>query len=50
MVYSGGWTVLFAGGHILPVAKNEVFACGVAFVCNRGQCVFLFRRVVWMYN
>lgn len=41
VVYSGGRTVLFAGGDILSVAADEVLACDMAFVRNRGQRVFL---------
>ena len=49
VVYSGRWIVLHDWCYILSVAADEIFACGVALVRNRGQCVFLFRRPVWVY-
>ena len=49
VVYSGRWFGVYHWGYILSVAADEVFARGLAPVCNRGQCVFLFRRAVWVY-
>ena len=49
MVYSGWRIVVYDWRVVLFVAQNEVLACGVAFVRNRGQCVFLFRRPVRVY-
>ena len=46
VVYFSGWIVLHDWCAVLFVAQNEVLARGVAFVRNRGQCVFLFRRLV----
>ena len=55
--YSGAWIVVYSGGGIvvhdwcvvLFVAQNEVFTCGLASVCNWGQCVFLLCRIVRVY-
>ena len=49
MVYLGRWFVIYDWCNILSVAAYEVFTCGVALVCNRGQCVFLLCGVVWVY-
>ena len=49
VVYIGGRSVIHDWCDILFVAADEVFACGLAPVCNWGQCVFLFRRAVWVY-
>ena len=49
VVYSGRWFGIYHWGYILSVAADAVFARGLAPVCNRGQCVFLFRRTVWVY-
>ena len=48
VVYPGRWFVIYDWGDILSVAQNEVFARGVASVCNWGQCMFLFCGIVWM--
>ena len=56
--YSGAWSVVYFGGgigvhnwrDILFMAPDEVFACRLAPVCNRWQCVFLFRRPVRVYS
>ena len=52
--YSRAWSVVYFGGgigihnwcDILSVAPDEVFARRLAPVCNRGQCVLLFRSPV----
>ena len=41
MVYFGGRIVVHDWCDILSVAAYEIFTCGMAPVCNRGQCVFL---------
>ena len=55
--YSGAWPVVYSGGgivvydwcDILFMAPDEVFACRLAPVCNRGQCVLLFCSAVRVY-
>lgn len=47
MVYFGGRIVVFNWGYFLSLAPYEVFACDLAFVRNRRQCLFLFCRPVW---
>lgn len=49
MVYPGWRVVVFAGCDILPVAENAFFACGMAFVCDWWDGVFLFCRTVRLY-
>lgn len=49
VVYPGGGIGIYDWCDILFMAPDEVFARRLAFVCNRGQCVFLFRSAVWMY-
>ena len=46
VVYLGGRSFVFDWGDILSVATPKVFACDLAFVCNRRQCLFLFRGPV----
>ena len=41
VVYPGRWFGVYNWCDILSVAPDEVFACRLAPVCNRGQCVFL---------
>ena len=50
MVYIGGRIDIFIGGNMLFVATYEVVTRNLASVCNRGQCVLLLRRAVWLYN
>ena len=50
VVYFGRGPVIFGGGDILSVASVKVFACDMASVCNRGQCVLLFRGAVRVHN
>ena len=50
VVYPGGGIGIYDWCDILSVAPDEVFACRLAPVCNRGQCVLLFRRPVWVYH
>ena len=49
VVYFGGWIVIHDWCDILSVAANEVFTCGLAPVCNRGQCMFLLCGAVRVY-
>ena len=48
-VYIGGRPVVFGGCAVLFMAAYEIFTRDLASVCNRGQCVFLFRRAVRMH-
>ena len=50
VVYPGRWFGIYDWCDILSVALDEVFACRLAPVCNRGQCVLLFRRPVRVYH
>ena len=47
VVYFGRRVILFVWGDILSVAATEICACTLAFVCYRGQCVFLFCSALW---
>lgn len=49
MVYFGGGIIIFAGGDLLFMAADEVFTCGLAFIRDWGNGVFLFCRDVRMY-
>lgn len=49
VVYPGRGIGVHNWCDILFVAPDEVFARRLAPVCNRGQCVFLFRRPVRVY-
>ena len=49
VVYFGGGIGIYDWCDILSVAADEVFARRLASVCNRGQCVLLFRRPVRVY-
>ena len=49
VVYFGRGIGVHDWCDILFVAADEVFACRLAPVCNRGQCVFLFRGAVRVY-
>ena len=49
VVYSGRWIGIYHWGYILSVAADEVFACGLAPVCDWGNGLFLFRSAVRMY-
>ena len=49
MVYSGGGIGIYDWCYFLSVAAYEILARRLAPVCNRGQCVFLFRSPVRMY-
>lgn len=49
VVYPGGGIGIHNWCDILFMAPDEVFACCLALVCNRGQCVFLFRSPVRVY-
>ena len=49
VVYLGGGIGVHNWGDILFMAPNEVFACRLAPVCNRGQCVLLLCRIVRVY-
>lgn len=49
MVYIGGRSGIHNWCDILSVATDEVFACGLAPVCDWGNGLFLFRSVVWVY-
>ena len=49
VVYFGGGIGLYNWCDILSVATDEVFARGVAPVCDWWDGLFLFCRVVWVY-
>lgn len=49
MVYFGGWFGIHDWGYFLSVAAYEVFACGVAPVCDWWQCVLFLCRSVWLH-
>lgn len=49
VVYFGRGVSVYDWCDILSVAPDEVFARRLAPVCNRGQCVLLFRSAVRMY-
>ena len=49
VVCPGRWFGVHNWRDILSVAPDEVFACRLAPVCNRGQCVLLFRRSVRLH-
>ena len=49
VVYPGRWFGVHNWCDILFMAPDEVFACRLASVCNRGQCVLLFRSAVWVH-
>lgn len=50
VVYFGRGIGVHNWCDILFVAPDEVFARSLAPVCNRGQCVLLFRSVVRVYS
>ena len=49
MVYIGGRSVIHDWCDILFVAAYEVFACGLAPVCDWGNGLFLFCSAVRVY-
>ena len=50
VVYPGGGIGVHNWRDILSVAPDEVFACRLAPVCNRGQCVLLLCGAVWVHH
>ena len=40
VVYPCRWAFIFDWGDILPLAEIKVFACDLAFICNRRNGVF----------
>ena len=49
VVYFGRGIGIYNWCDILSVAADEVFTCGLAPVCDWGQCVFLLCSAVWLY-
>ena len=47
VVYPCRWTFVFDWGGILPLAEIKVFACDLAFICNRRNGVFFLCGSVW---
>ena len=49
VVYFGGGIGLYNWCDILSVAADEIFAWGLAPVCDRRDGLFLFCRSVWLH-
>ena len=50
VVHIGRRFVVFNWGYILSLEEDEICTCVMAFIRHRGQCMFLFRGVVWVYH